>query len=408
MRSSLREFLCSEAMHHLGIPTTRALSLVSTGETVVRDMLYDGNPREEQGAVVCRVAPSFIRFGNFEIFASRQDTKTLKALTHFTLRHFFPHLLTPEVMRGEKDPGDEEIASFFQEVCHRTAHLVTEWLRVGFVHGVMNTDNMSILGLTIDYGPYGFLDDFDPTWTPNTTDAHGRRYRFGQQPRVAEWNLLQLGNALLSLMSSPEPLERALGSFSKTLAEAEAKMMANKLGLLRLELDAPSEHGGPPDDKVLVDELMEMLTLVETDMTLFYRGLMGVPKSGVDLDLVPLEKLRKPLENAYYSPESLSVEAKKQIDAWLRKYIHRVRKDDRPAEERLLQMKNANPAYIFRNYLAQIAIDKAEAGDTSAVSELLSALRNPYEEQPGKESFSEKRPDWARNRPGCSMLSCSS
>ncbi|NRA34917.1 MAG: YdiU family protein, partial [Polyangiaceae bacterium] len=169
MRSSVREFLCSEAMFHLGVPTTRALSLVSTGDAVVRDVLYDGNAKPEPGAIVCRVAPSFLRFGNFELFASRGDETTLRQLTNYTLRHFFPQLLTPEMIAGTIEPGKDEIAAMFSEVCLSTAIMVNHWMRVGFVHGVMNTDNMSILGLTIDYGPYGWLEDFDPTWTPNTT-----------------------------------------------------------------------------------------------------------------------------------------------------------------------------------------------------------------------------------------------
>ncbi|WP_423804139.1 protein adenylyltransferase SelO family protein, partial [Neptunomonas phycophila] len=175
MRSSVREFLCSEAMHHLGVPTTRALSLVATGETVVRDMFYDGHPRPEPGAVVCRVAPSFTRFGHFEIHAARQDLSLLRSLVEHTIKTDFPELAPPE--GGEADTDKTRYLSWFQEVCRRTALMIAEWMRVGFVHGVMNTDNMSILGLTIDYGPYGWLENYDPSWTPNTTDAQGRRYR---------------------------------------------------------------------------------------------------------------------------------------------------------------------------------------------------------------------------------------
>ena len=167
LRSSIREFLCSEAMFHLGVPTTRALSLVSTGEQVMRDMFYDGNPKFEPGAIVCRVAPSFVRFGNFQIFAARGDIENLKRLVDFTIVNDFPHLGAP---------SPEVYASWFEEVCVRTCEMIVHWMRVGFVHGVMNTDNMSILGLTIDYGPYGWLEDYDPGWTPNTTDASGKRY----------------------------------------------------------------------------------------------------------------------------------------------------------------------------------------------------------------------------------------
>ena len=187
LRSSIREFLCSEAMHHLGIPTTRALSLVGTGEGVVRDMFYDGHPEVEPGAIVCRVAPSFLRFGHFELPSQRGDTSLLQALADFCIARDFPHL------RGR---GEPLYADWFAEVCERTARLVAGWMRVGFVHGVLNTDNMSILGLAIDYGPYGWIDAYDPDWTPNTTDATGRRYRFGWQPRVANWNLGQLARAL--------------------------------------------------------------------------------------------------------------------------------------------------------------------------------------------------------------------
>ncbi|NWG88065.1 MAG: YdiU family protein, partial [Hydrogenophilaceae bacterium] len=201
LRSSIREFLCSEAMHHLGVPTTRALSLVATGESVLRDMFYDGNPQYEPGAVVCRVAPSFIRFGNFEIFSSRSDTALLEKLVDFTIARDFPEI-----------EGDvqEKRARWYEEVCTRTARMIAHWMRVGFVHGVMNTDNMSILGLTIDYGPYGWIDNYDPDWTPNTTDAEGRRYRFGHQPQIAHWNLSRLAESLVPVFPSLDPLHHGL------------------------------------------------------------------------------------------------------------------------------------------------------------------------------------------------------
>ena len=187
LRSSIREFLCSEAMHHLGIPTTRALSLVATGDDVVRDMFYDGHPEAEPGAIVCRVAPSFLRFGHFELPASRGDVELLRTLVDFAIRRDYPQL---------EGGGEALYAAWFREIAERTARLVAEWMRVGFVHGVMNTDNLSALGLTIDYGPYGWIDNYDPDFTPNTTDAQGRRYRFGWQPRIASWNLGQLARAL--------------------------------------------------------------------------------------------------------------------------------------------------------------------------------------------------------------------
>src|SRR4051794_1086668 len=191
LRSSLREFMCSEAMFHLGVPTTRALSLVATGEPVVRDMFYDGHPREEPGAVVCRVAPSFIRFGNFELPAARGDVQLLEQLIDSTIERNFPEI------KARQESKSAMRAEWFADVCRRTALMIVHWMRVGFVHGVMNTDNMSILGLTIDYGPYGWLEGYDPNWTPNTTDAQGRRYCYGNQPSIGLGKVLQPANALL-------------------------------------------------------------------------------------------------------------------------------------------------------------------------------------------------------------------
>src|SRR6185369_12916479 len=221
LRSSVREFMCSEAMHYLGVPTTRALALVGTGEVVVRDMFYDGHPRAEPGAIVCRVAPSFLRFGNFELLAARGDVDLLKRLADYAIRHHFPALGAP---------SPETYAAWLTEICRRTAVLMAHWMRVGFVHGVMNTDNMSILGLTIDYGPFGFLDSYDPDFTPNTTDAGERRYRFSNQPRVAKWNLIKLAEALYPLIGSIPPLEEALAAYSETYEAEEGRMLAGKLG----------------------------------------------------------------------------------------------------------------------------------------------------------------------------------
>src|SRR5262249_32083091 len=198
-------------MHYLGIPTTRALSLVATGESVIRDMFYDGHPRPEPGAVVCRVAPSFVRFGNFEILAAHQELDELKRLADYVIEMHFPELGAP---------GQSAYARWFEEVCRRTAVLIAEWMRVGFVHGVMNTDNMSILGLTIDYGPYGWLEGYDPRWTPNTTDAEGRRYCYGNQPQIAQWNLVRLANALYPLIGDKAPLEQALALYGETFNTA--------------------------------------------------------------------------------------------------------------------------------------------------------------------------------------------
>ena len=387
LRSSLREFLCSEAMHHLGVPTTRALSLVTTGEPVLRDMFYDGRPAHEPGAVVCRVARSFVRFGSFQLFASRGDLATLRALLDHTVRHDFPDLGTPS-------PG--AYLAWFEEVCRRTADLVVHWMRVGFVHGVMNTDNMSILGETIDYGPYGWLEGFDPGWTPNTTDAQGRRYCFGAQPRVAQWNLAQLGNALLPVVGEADGLQAAVDGFAARYEHGWAEMMAAKLGLARHE---------PPGDDALVDDLLDLLQQVETDMTLFFRQLARV---SCDPDEGDATGWCEPLREAYYDPEALDGEIRERLLNWLAAYRDRVRSEGLGDAERRARMDAVNPKYVLRNYLAQEAIDLAERGDFTRVGELLDLLRKPYDEQPGREHFAAKRPEWARHRAGCSMLSCSS
>lgn len=390
LRSSVREFLCSEAMHYLGVPTTRALSLVLTGEEVIRDMFYDGHPKPEPGAIVCRVAPSFIRFGNFQIFASRGEIDVMKSLLDYTLRTDFPHL-------GE--PSKDSYLAWFEEVCRTTLEMIVHWQRVGFVHGVMNTDNMSVLGLTIDYGPYGWLEDYDPDWTPNTTDAGGRRYRYGHQPQIGLWNLVQLANAIYPLIDEVEPLEKALAVYGDGFASAEAAMMAHKLGLSSLDAKADSE---------LIAGLIKILKLVETDMTIFYRRLAELNIEQHDLQDAGAEQLMSPLMDAYYQPSQLSDEVKQDISGWLKDYILRVRQEGRTAQERKTQMNAANPKYVLRNYMAQEAIDLAEQGDFSRVHDLLELLKRPYDEQSGKEMFAQKRPDWARDRAGCSMLSCSS
>lgn len=387
LRSSVREFLCSEAMFHLGVPTTRALSLVLTGEEVLRDMFYDGNPRHEPGAVVCRVAPSFVRFGNFQIFAARQDLRTLQRLTDFTIRHDFPHLEGTQA---------SVYADWFREVCRLTADMVVHWMRVGFVHGVMNTDNMSILGLTIDYGPYGWLEDYDPDWTPNTTDAQGRRYRFGNQPAVAHWNLLQLANSIVTLTDDPQPLEEALGFYAEYFEQQSNSMLAAKLGLRELM----------PADETLRTELFEILQLAETDMTIFYRRLADVPCDPEVTD----EARFSPLLDAYYHPEEVEPgsEARTRISNWLRDRAARVRGEQISAADRRERMNAVNPKFVLRNFMAQLAIDQAEQGEYSLIRELLEVLRHPYDEQPEYDEHAQKRPDWARSRAGCSMLSCSS
>ena len=379
LRSSIREFLCSEAMHHLGIPTTRALSLVGTGEDVVRDMFYDGHPHAEPGAIVCRTAPSFIRFGSFELPASRGDTALLRQLADFTIRRDFPRLAG----QGETLYGD-----WFGEVCARTARLMADWMRVGFVHGVMNTDNMSILGLTLDYGPYGWIDDYDPDWTPNTTDAQRRRYRYGQQPNVAWWNLSRLAAALAPLFGDIAPLQAGLDRYVAVYAEADRANTAAKLGLAECR----------DEDMELMQTLQALLQEAEVDMTLWFRGLVGFD---------PQRPPPEPLHKAFYD-EAKRLAHEPAFTDWLARYVARLTDDPLPAAERRARLRAANPRYVLRNYLAQQAIECAEQGDCDGVRELLDVLRHPCDDQPGREAFARKRPDWARHKPGCSMLSCSS
>lgn len=386
LRSSIREFLCSEAMYHLGVPTTRALSLVDTGDAVMRDMFYDGRAAAEPGAVVCRAAPSFTRFGHFEILAARGEVALLRQLVDFTIHRDFPALaLAPDAT------SDERLAAWFSEVCTRTARLMVHWMRVGFVHGVMNTDNMSILGLTIDYGPYGWVDNFDPGWTPNTTDGNGKRYCFGRQPEIARWNLECLANALQSLLPDPSPLIAAVESYEKTYSHEATQMFAGKFGFL----------GWRESDAGLINEVLDLMRIAEVDMTDFFRQLARVDIAS------PVTVSTDILLDSFYR-DDLREQYLPAFTDWLQRYAARLAQDGQTTAQRQTAMNRLNPRFVLRNYLAQEAIEHAEAGDPGPIHELLDVLRRPYDEQPGHERFAGKRPDWARHKAGCSMLSCSS
>ncbi len=383
MRSSIREHLCSEAMHHLGVPTTRSLCLALTGDDVLRDMLYNGNSAYEKGAVVCRVAPSFIRFGNFQLFMARKDIKNLKKLLDYTIKYFYPHI---------KGNNKAAYLQFYKEVMEHTLDMIIHWQRVGFVHGVMNTDNMSILGLTIDYGPYGWLEGYDPDWTPNTTDASTKRYRFGNQPSIALWNIVQLGNALYPLIQDVDALEGILNDFNQSFSKKYHFMMLDKIGL--------STH--KEGDSKLILALQKNLRAIETDMTIFFRKLSNLKKTNTEAEAIG------EIKDAFYIPSDFNGEVKENWYHWFKTYLMRIQEDQQSDQTRQTTMNRVNPKYVLRNYMAQLAIDDADKGDYALISAFYKLLKKPYDEQPEHEKWFAKRPDWARSKVGCSMLSCSS
>lgn len=386
LRSSLREFLCSEAMFHLRVPTTRALCLVLTGETVVRDMFYDGRPEAEPGAIVTRMAPSFLRFGNLELPAFRRDVDLLRQTTDFILRNYYPHL-------GE--PSPDVYLAFFREVTQRTQKMIVDWMRVGFVHGVMNTDNLSVLGLTIDYGPYGWLDDYDPGFTPNTSDTSGR-YCYANQPHCAAWNLACLANALVPLVGSAELLTAEIQQFQAQYEAQFFQMMTAKLGLSGSvgQLERPNE--------ALIRDLLGCLTLVETDMTLFYRSLSEIDMTIADRqagfsDLSP---------DCFYQQPNEAQQSR--WTHWLAEYQQCVLRERLDARSRRDAMNAVNPWFIPRNYLVYQAIEAVQQDNLKPLNRLMEALRQPYVWQSHLADLAVKRPDWARQVAGCSALSCSS
>ena len=385
LRSSIREYLCSEAMYHLGVPTTRALSLALSGDDVLRDVLYDGHPEYEKGAIVCRVSPTFLRFGSYEIHTSRKDYNTLRTLVNYTIKQHFPDIKTLD---------KTGYLQFFKEVTQQTLNMIIHWQRVGFVHGVMNTDNMSILGLTIDYGPYGWLEGFDFDWTPNTTDKQHKRYRFGNQPNIGLWNLLQLANALFPLIEDAKDLEAILNDYNQNFHQEYQKMMNSKLGLSTINAE----------DKSLIKDLEANLHLSETDMTIFFRNLSDFKTNNTLSDDVILEILTP----SFYNPEELTGTVLERWKSWFIRYSERLQLDSLSDKDRKTAMDTVNPKYVLRNYMSQLAIDAANKEDYSLIDELYTVLLKPYDEQPEYNKWFAKRPEWARHKVGCSMLSCSS
>lgn len=360
LRSTIREYLCSEAMHGLGIPTTRALCIIGSEEKVWRETI-------ETGAMLVRLSPSHIRFGSFEVFYYRRQPEHLARLADYVIEQHFPHLA------GVAD----RYAELFAEIVYRTARLIAQWQAVGFAHGVMNTDNMSVLGLTLDYGPFGFLDDYDPAFICNHSDHHGR-YAFHQQPYIALWNLSCLAQALLPL-SAEEPLKEALRTYDPTFKSEYDRLMARKLGLTERRTG----------DDELINDLLGLMQASRVDYTIFFRALAGFrPEPGA---------INEELRNFFLDREA--------FDRWSTRYRERLLAEGSRDGERREQMNRVNPKYVLRNYLAQQAIDLAtEKQEYAEIDRLLALLRDPYAEQPDRESYAAPPPNWGKQI----IVSCSS
>lgn len=378
LRSSVREYLMSEAMHHLGVPTTRALSLVATGDLVMRDMFYDGRPAPEPGAIVMRAAPSFLRFGNFEMLSARKEYESLQKLVDWTITKFHPELT-----------GPDKTLNWFKKVMESTAVMVVEWLRVGFVHGVMNTDNMSILGLTIDYGPYSFLDAYDLNFSPNTTDHPGLRYAYGKQHSIAYWNLSCLANAISPLFEDPKELIKAVESFGPIFYEKFYSMKANKMGFDELS----------DGDIGLIDDFENLLASLQPDMTIFYQLLGEIPE-----DLTTAAAISAHFDAALY--HDLSEIEQELLVKNILTYQERLAKNTISRAAAQLKMRASNPRFILRNYLLYQAIYELEKGDDGLFKKLQAALSDPYSK--AHDEFFALRPQWANEQPGSATLSCSS
>jgi len=359
LRSTIREYLCSEAMHGLGIPTTRALCIVGSDEEVYRETI-------ETGAVLLRMAPSHVRFGSFEVFYHRRQYDEIKLLADFVISAHYPELADTE----------DRYALLLDTVIQRTARLMAQWQAVGFAHGVMNTDNMSILGLTLDYGPFGFLDSYDPGFICNHSDHHGR-YAFDQQPGIGLWNLGRLAQALTPLI----PAARC----TALLAEYEAVFAMHYLTELRAKLGLRTAH---PDDEELAHTLLDAMHANRVDHTLLFRALG-------DFDSSPDAR------NAALRDQFLERAA---FDSWAVDYRTRLAAEHSDDQERRARMNRVNPKYVLRNYLAETAIRLAQARDYSEIDRLLAVLQHPYDEQPDRHSYAAAPPDWA----GAIAVSCSS
>jgi uncharacterized protein YdiU (UPF0061 family) len=366
LRSSIREYLCSEAMHALGVPTTRCLSLVAAPEPVYRETV-------ETAAVVCRVAPSFARFGQFEFFRHNGGTDRLAPLADHVIAEHYPHLI------GRPD----RYAAWLQEVVERTARLMAHWQSLGFCHGVMNTDNFSVLGLTLDYGPFGFMDRFRQFHVCNHSDNEGR-YAYYAQPQIGQWNCSRLLRAVLPLLAEgePEALEIATGIFERyapVYTEAIMRRWADKLGLREIR----------EGDADLVNQFLSILQRGKSDFTRSFRHLSRVRADGDGPAAGAREEI---LDLAAY-------------DAWIADYRARLRAEQNTDDEtRALHMNRINPKYVLRNHLAQAAIAQAEAGDDAEIAKLMRLLKRPYDEQPEQDAYAAAPPEELRHI----EVSCSS
>lgn len=370
LRSTIREYLCSEAMYGLGIPTTRALAIVNSEEEVYREQL-------ETGASMVRMAPSFIRFGSFELFASRSQTDQVRQLADFVIEHYYPEILTQS-----QDEQINPYQLFFSSVVEKTALMIAHWQSVGFAHGVMNTDNMSILGLTLDYGPFGFLDTYNREFICNHSDPQGR-YSFQNQPSIALWNLTRLAETLLSLMTLDEA-KQALDEFEPVFTRHYLTMMEQKLGFFNNDVS----HEEHQERSTLVLSLLNLMEKNQVDYSLLFRQLS---------DAVSSE------QPAAVRDMFLDREA---FDTWHKHYLNLLaRHEDLSPAQRRNKMNRINPKYILRNYMAQVAIEKASRNnDYSEVDKLMTVLLNPFDEHPQMEHYAGLPPDWANEI----SVSCSS
>jgi len=363
LRSSIREFLCSEAMHALGIPTSRALSVAGSDQGVVRETM-------ETAAVVIRMAPSFVRFGSFEHWYYGKRNDELKILADYVLERFYPAL------RARENP----YAALLEEVVRRTAHLIAQWQAVGFMHGVMNTDNMSILGLTLDYGPFGFMEAFDANHICNHSDNQGR-YSYANQPQIGHWNCYALAQAMLPLIGEVEATQAALDAYQPAFAARMDELLHAKLGLTML--DAHTEA-----DRDLFDAMFALMQANHVDFTLFFRRLGGLRAADASGD--------EPLRDLFIDRPA--------FDTWAAQYRARLQAESSDDAARQLAMNRVNPKYVLRNYLAQVAIEKAQNKDFTELARLLAVLQRPYDEQPEHEAYAALPPDWASDL----EVSCSS